>query len=218
MRLCAVIPVKSLAKGKSRLAGLLSIEERISLSVAMLRDMLECLCSSPYIASTVIVSSDPLIKGIAREFNTILVEDDVEHGVNTAVALADYIARGYDASVVLPHDLPLIDAIDLAMLYTSTLHNARCVVITPSSRLDGTNVLLRRPPDIISTHYDEDSYILHVKEALASNARVKILLSSRLMFDVDEPEDVRALLAKNHECNTRRYLLSILDGAKKGSI
>ncbi|MFN4336790.1 MAG: 2-phospho-L-lactate guanylyltransferase [Candidatus Nitrosocaldus sp.] len=212
MRVCAVIPVKNLARGKSRLAPLLSVEERINLSIAMLRDMLECLCSSPYINTIVIVSSDLLVKDIAEEYDAVLVvEDKDEYGVNNAVTLADSITKDYDASIVLPHDLPLIGVIDLAMLYNAMLHNTRCVIITPSSRLDGTNVLLRRPPNIIKTHYDEDSYILHVREALASNASVKILLSRRLMFDVDEPDDLYELLKSNHECNTTMYLSKILN-------
>jgi 2-phospho-L-lactate guanylyltransferase len=210
LRLCAIIPVKSLAKGKSRLATFLSMDERINLSIAMLRDMLGCLCSSPYIDSVIIVSSDPTIKGIAGEFNTVLVEDEYEQGVNSAVALADNIASRYDASVVLPHDIPLISAFDVLMLYTSMLKHARCVVITPSSRLDGTNVLLRRPPDVIKTHYDEDSYKLHLYEALSSNVKVKILLSNRLMLDLDGIDDIYALISSNHECNTKRYLMSIL--------
>ncbi|MEM2113173.1 MAG: 2-phospho-L-lactate guanylyltransferase [Candidatus Nitrosocaldus sp.] len=211
LRLCAIIPVKSLARGKSRLATLLSMEERINLSIAMLRDVLGCLCSSPYIDSVIIVSSDSIIKGIAKEFNTVLVEDAYEQGVNSAVALADHVASRYDASVVLPHDIPLINAFDVSMLYASMLKHVRCVVITPSSRLDGTNILLRRPPNVIKTHYDEDSYILHVREALTSDARVKILLSKRLMFDIDELDDLYELLTSNHECNTKRYISKILN-------
>lgn len=212
LRISAVIPVKNLARGKSRLAPLLSVEERINLSIAMLRDMLECLCSTSYISAVVIVSSDRLVKDVAEEYDAVsVIEDKDEQGVNNAVALADSITRDYDASVVLPHDLPLIDVIDLAMLYNTVLHNKRCVVITPSSRLDGTNVLLRRPPNIIKTHYDEDSYILHVREALANNARVKILLSKRLMSDIDEPADLYELLKSNRECNATRYLSKVLN-------
>ncbi len=212
LRISAVIPVKNLARGKSRLAPLLSVEERINLSIAMLRDMLECLCSTSYISAVVIVSSDRLVKDVAEEYDAVsVIEDKDEQGVNNAVALADSITRDYDASVVLPHDLPLIDVIDLAMLYNTVLHNTRCVVITPSSRLDGTNVLLRRPPNIIKTHYDEDSYILHVREALANNARVKILLSKRLMSDIDEPADLYELLKSNRECNATRYLSKVLN-------
>ncbi len=212
LRISAVIPVKNLARGKSRLAPLLSVEERINLSIAMLRDVLECLCSTSYISAVVIVSSDRLVKDVAEEYDAVsVIEDKDEQGVNNAVALADSITRDYDASVVLPHDLPLIDVIDLAMLYNTVLHNKRCVVITPSSRLDGTNVLLRRPPNIIKTHYDEDSYILHVREALANNARVKILLSKRLMSDIDEPADLYELLKSNRECNATRYLSKVLN-------
>ncbi|MEM0365070.1 MAG: 2-phospho-L-lactate guanylyltransferase [Candidatus Nitrosocaldus sp.] len=210
LRLCAIVPVKNLARGKSRLATLLSVEKRINLSIAMLRDVLGCLCSSPCIDSVIIVGSDTIVKDIAGEFNAMFVEDAYEQGVNSAVALADDIARRYDASVVLPHDIPLISELDVLMLYTSMLKHERCVVITPSSRLDGTNILLRRPPDVIKTHYDEDSYILHLNEALSSDVRLKILLSSRLMFDVDEPDDIYALMSSNHECNAKRYLMSIL--------
>ena len=38
-------------------------------------------------------------------------------------------------------------------------------IIVPSRRFDGTNALVRMPIDLMETHYDEDSYKIHLNTA-----------------------------------------------------
>jgi 2-phospho-L-lactate/phosphoenolpyruvate guanylyltransferase len=70
---------------------------------------------------------------------------------------------------------------------------SRCIVICPSLRYDGTNMLLRKPPSVIATFYDNDSYNMHVKAALKLGIPVKALFSKSVMYDIDTPEDAQQL-------------------------
>ena len=193
MRLCAIIPVKRLDKGKSRLARVLNVKERAMLSAAMLKDILHVISYSHYISDVFVVTSDDTVKEIAYSYGALVLKGE-DKGVNHAVSLANEYVKDYHASVILPHDIPLISNLDIAMLYNSALYSKECIVITPSHRLDGTNALLRKSPLIIDTHYDEDSYTLHIKEAMSKGVRVKILLSKGLMYDIDEIDDLYYML------------------------
>ncbi len=210
MRLCAIIPVKRLDKSKSRLAEVLSNEERVMLSVAMLKDLLSTLSYSKYVSSVFVITSDDTVKEIAYSYKAVVIQDK-DKGVNHAVSIANDYVKGYDASVVLPHDIPLISNLDVAMLYNSALYSRECVVITPSHRFDGTNALLRRNPFIINTHYDEDSYTLHVKEAMEKGVRVKILLCKGLMYDIDEADDLYTMASIIKESNKYVYTKELLE-------
>ena len=79
------------------------------------------------------------------------------------------------------------------------LAGGRCIVICPSLRYDGTNVLLRMPPSVIPTSYDDNSYEAHVRSAKDAQAAVHVAKIERLMFDVDTPEDARQLASMPDE-------------------
>jgi len=215
MRLCAIVPVKSLINGKSRLAKLLSAEQRSMLCISMLKDVLSTLVRSRLIEGVAVVTSDSKVKEVAYSYGATVLEDR-EQGVNNAVAVADSYASNFDASLVLPQDIPLVDILDIEFIYNAALYSKRCVVITPSWRLDGTNALLRRGPKIIETHYDEDSYTMHIREALEKGVKVKILLSKRVMQDIDDVDDLYSVLNDNNCIGmkrisyTKEYLGSIL--------
>lgn len=208
MNIYAIIPVKTLASSKKRLAKLLTVNERIKLSEAMLYDVLHTTCSCRRISNVIVISKDERVLTIAGEFGATVVREENELGVNAAVALADNICRKADASVVIPQDLPLILPSDIDMLCSSA-NGKNCVIITPSHRYDGTNALLRKPPTVIKTHYDEDSYEIHVKTAKEHKVPVKIVINRRLMLDLDEPRDITHIMLDKGSTKTVSYLHKI---------
>lgn len=208
MNAYAIVPVKAFAGSKKRLARILTVDQRIKLSEAMLYDVLQCLCNSS-VSKIIVVTGDERVTQISKEFGASIVREEKELGVNKAIALADGVCRQADASMVIPQDLPLIQPEDIEMLRLSA-RESRCVVITPSHRYDGTNALLRRPPGVMETHYDEDSYGIHVHKASEKGISVKIAMSRRLMLDLDEPGDISHILAANHDCRTTEYLCRIM--------
>jgi 2-phospho-L-lactate guanylyltransferase len=208
LNIYAIIPVKTLASSKKRLAKLLTVNERIKLSEAMLYDVLHTTCSCRRISNVIVISKDERVLTIAGEFGATVVREENELGVNAAVALADNICRKADASVVIPQDLPLILPSDIDMLCSSA-NGKNCVIITPSHRYDGTNALLRKPPTVIKTHYDEDSYEIHVKTAKEHKVPVKIVINRRLMLDLDEPRDITHIMLDKGSTKTVSYLHKI---------
>ncbi len=207
MKITAIVPVKTFVDSKKRLSTILSVEERIRLSEAMLHDVLESVSNSASIDRILVVSGDSNVLPIAGRFGAAFLHEERERGVNAAVALADRLCAdpGTEATVVIPQDLPLMLPSDIEMLCSSASEK-RCVLVTPSHRYDGTNALLRRPPGIMETHYDEDSYEIHVQKAREKKAAVKIVLNRRLMLDLDEPADMQQILAANAENRTMSCL------------
>ena len=192
LKVFAIVPVKNFEKGKSRLASLLTVKERIKLSELFLELTLNTLTKTPVLSQVVIVSSDKRAEEIVKKYEAIFLEEKKDQGVNAAVALADtYISENaVDASIVVPQDLPLLLPEDIECICTAAEKNERCLVICPSLRFDGSNALLRRPPLLLKTNYDNDSYNIHIKNAEASNACVKSIYIKRIMIDIDTIEDI----------------------------
>ncbi|MGH9922500.1 MAG: 2-phospho-L-lactate guanylyltransferase [Nitrososphaerales archaeon] len=208
MNTYAIVPVKTFANGKKRLGSVLTVDERIKLSEAMLYDVLDAVSNCRSISKTIIVSKDERILSIAKEFGTTIVNEEEELGVNAAVALTDDICRDSDASVVIPQDLPLLQPSDLDA-FCKSAGNENCVIITPSHRYDGTNALLRKPANIMKTHYDEDSYEIHLKKARENSIPAKIIMNRRLMLDLDEPSDITHIMSEDSGTRTVTYLKEI---------
>jgi 2-phospho-L-lactate guanylyltransferase len=193
------VPVKNFESGKSRLASLLTVEERVKLSELFLDYTLNTLTNTSAISNVVVVSSDKRAEGIAKIHNVKFLQEKKNQGVNAAVALADVYISEYavDATIVIPQDLPLLLPEDIERICTSAQEHEKCLVICPSLRFDGSNALLRRPPLLITTNYDNDSYNVHIKKAKASDAIIKIIKTKRIMTDIDTVEDVINLIKIN---------------------
>jgi len=61
-----VVPVKALAKAKTRLAPLLSPQERQRLALFMLGDLLDKLRNIPEITGIIVVTPDPEIANLSK--------------------------------------------------------------------------------------------------------------------------------------------------------
>ena len=194
MKTFFIIPVKRFENSKTRLSSMLSADERIELASLMLDDTLATLRVRGL--QILVVSGDRRAKQIADSHGARFIHEEKDSGVNSAVALADRycIDAGADESMVVPQDLPLLNAGDINQIIASAKEE-RCMAVCPSLRYDGTNVLLRRPPDVIKTHYDNNSYAMHMKSASDAGVPAHVIKPERLMFDIDTPEDV-AHLAK----------------------
>ena len=67
-------------------------------------------------------------------------------------------------------------------------------IVVPSRRFDGTNALVRKPVNLMKTHYDEDSYKIHMSTAKEMTRDVSLVFVKRIMWDVDNMEDLKFLL------------------------
>jgi 2-phospho-L-lactate guanylyltransferase len=192
LQIAAIIPVKTFSKAKSRLG--LSQEKTEQLCKIMLDEVLSAISQSQ-INKTVIISRDESALEIAKKYNTIQIFEEKENGVNAAVALAEkyLLENRFDTSVVFPQDIPLIRSqdIDELLKYQKTPQ----LIVVPSRKFDGTNALLRSPVNVMETHYDEDSYKIHLTTGKSRNIPTSFALISRIMWDVDDQGDLEFIMS-----------------------
>ena len=194
LRIGAIIPVKTFSRAKSRLS--LSPEKTEKICRLMLESVLKSVSQSDVIAKTVLVSKDENALEIGKKFGAHGIYDETEQGVNSAVLLADkYFAQeGFEGTMVFPQDIPLMEPQDIRTLYQMRA-SERCVLVVPSRKFDGTNALFRTPPSVMETHYDEDSYKIHLNTAEKRDARSAMVLIRRMMLDIDDQSDLRFILS-----------------------
>jgi 2-phospho-L-lactate guanylyltransferase (CobY/MobA/RfbA family) len=86
------------------------------------------------------------------------------------------------------------------------------VLICPSYKFDGTNLLVRNPVNIFeNTRYDYGSFQGHLEASIKAGANTKVLLCTRLMIDLDTPEDLQLVLSGNISLNKSiSYLRKIM--------
>ncbi|PBO84310.1 MAG: 2-phospho-L-lactate guanylyltransferase [Thaumarchaeota archaeon] len=210
MKIAAIIPVKTFSNAKTRLD--LSPQKIEGLCKIMLEEILHIISISPQIEKTILVTKEEKAIEIGKKFNVIIIRDEKEESVNSAVALADkYLSENkFDASIVFPQDIPYIKTqdIDFMLKYMAQPNFA---IIIPSRRFDGTNALVRMPIDLMKTHYDEDSYKIHMNTAKEHTLNVAMVFVKRIMWDVDNKEDLEFLLEQNDKPQIEAKIRELLD-------
>ena len=84
-------------------------------------------------------------------------------------------------------------------------------IIVPSRRFDGTNALVRMPVNLMKTHYDEDSYKIHMNTAKENTLNVAMIFVRRIMWDVDNMEDLDFLLEQNEKPQIAEKIRKVLE-------
>lgn len=198
MTLWAIVPVKPLRRGKSRLAGTLSEDERTELNRALLEHTLETLSELKEVDNVLVVSRDPNALNIARNHGARTVQEDGQPHLNTALKRATVIAQLYATRgvLVLPADLPLVTAEDIRTLLDRAV-KPPVVVIAPDRHKRGTNALVISPTGLIEYDFGENSFERHCAQVKKSGARLEIVELPSLGLDLDVPEDFE--LVKNLE-------------------
>ena len=191
MTLWAIVPVKPLRRGKSRLSSVLSEDARADLNRRLLIHTIETLKKMGEIVDVLVVSRDAHALSIARDHRArTLLEDGAPH-LNIALERATQVAISYKSNsvLVLPADLPQIDEEDIrAMLEAGS--KPPVVVLAPDYRNEGTNALLMNPAGIIEYDFGEGSFDRHRQRALEAGVDLKICELPSLAHDVDLPEDL----------------------------
>jgi 2-phospho-L-lactate guanylyltransferase len=190
----ALVPVKRLDEGKSRLQGVLERHALERLTLAMLADLLEALRAAPEVNRVIVLTPDPAVAAAARAAGAEALERD-DGGLNPALlrAGAELAASGVQRLLVVLGDVPgaLPDEIG-ALFHALTGLGGRGVVLAPS-RDGGTAALLRAPHDAIPPRFGEDSARAHRDLARALGVPFAEVALPSLALDVDRPEDLLSL-------------------------
>jgi len=194
MTLWAIVPVKPLRRGKSRLAGTLSEDERTELNQSLLKHTIETLSGLKEIEQVLVVSRDPHALTIARNHGARTVREDGQPQLNTALKRATIVAQVYATRgvLVLPADLPLISPEDIRELVDRAVEPP-VVVIAPDRHQKGTNALLISPSGLIEYDFGENSFQRHCERVKEVGARLEIVNLPSLGLDLDLPEDLELI-------------------------
>ena len=191
MTLWAIVPVKPLRRGKSRLSDVLSQDERTDLNRRLLAHTVDTLAAMPELEHVLVISRDQSALALARDHGARTVQESGAPQLNVALARATIVAREYATRGVLivPADLPLITSEDVRAMLERAV-DPPVVVVAPDHRRQGTNALLVCPAGLIEYEYGDGSFERHCELARQVGARLEICELPSLALDMDLPEDL----------------------------
>jgi 2-phospho-L-lactate guanylyltransferase len=116
-------------------------------------------------------------------------------GLNAAVraGLAAAKRAGARSALVLPGDVPLVQAADLTSLIAAAGNDPLAAVVVPDHAGSGTNALLLSPPGVLAPAFGPGSRARHEELARAAGAECRIAEPPSLLLDVDTLDDLAAL-------------------------
>lgn len=181
----AVIPLKSLATAKSRLAGVLSDDERRQLVIEMLERVVSAVRESGLVEQIALVTPE---RWLAERLGLVHLADRGDLNVSLQEGVQWALGVGAEQLLILPADLALINARDVIALWDTACEQAD---VTIARTVDGgTGALLLRPPDVLSPSFGPDSFQVHLDLSAEKGLSIWTVTREGLAVDVDEREDL----------------------------
>jgi 2-phospho-L-lactate/phosphoenolpyruvate guanylyltransferase len=201
-----LIPVKNLSTAKQRLAPILDQPARTELAQAMLHDVVSALAPWTDRPPCALVTSDPFAIELAQRYDFEIIPDPANPGETGAIEMATRICveRGIDSTLVIPADIPLIQASELEQVLQQAPVEGS--VLAPAADGRGTNAAFRRPANLFPLRFGNDSFKPHLAAARATGKPCIVLQLPSIAVDVDNPEDVQQLLSHPGETRTQSLL------------
>jgi len=205
----AVVPVKSLAAGKSRLAAALGRARAEALALAMLEDVVAALRAVPGLEVVAVVTPDrDVAEAAARAGARPLLGDDPGLDASLARAARELGAAAADGLLVVLGDVAGARAGELAELLAAGAAGAPPRAALAPSADGGTAALARRPPDAFASRFGPDSARRHREAAADAGVPLVELALPSLALDLDDEADLRAFLAGPGDGPRTRALLA----------
>ena len=191
-----LVPIKDTGSAKQRLAAVLDRPARTQLAQAMLQDVLSALHAWKKNAGVAVVTGDAFATALARDYGFEIIADPDNPGETGAIEMATRVCveRGAKETLVLPADIPLIQAWELEEIFKSAPETGALLVPAGDGR--GTNAVLRRPADLFPLRFGNDSFRPHHAAAQAAGKPCVVLKLPGIAVDVDNPEDLDLLIAQ----------------------
>ena len=199
-----LIPIKDTATAKQRLAPVLDQASRTQLAQAMLSDVLSAVHEWKDRLAVGIVTSDPYAMRLAEEYKFEIIPDPDNPGETGAIEMATRICveRGEESTLVIPADIPLIQAWELEEILEHAPTEGS--VLVPAGDGRGTNAIFRRPANLFPLRFGNDSFIPHHAAAQATGTRCVVLKLPGIAVDVDNPADLQQLISLPGETRAQR--------------
>ncbi len=203
-----LIPIKPLRIAKTRLARMLTPDERAGLVLWML-DRVLMSCREAGLPEVDLVGGDERIAELGRRYGARVLPE-LGSGLNQTLGQA--LATVGEACLVLAADLPLLRPEDLLRLLRPW-EERRAAVLAPS-RDGGTNALLRPPACPFTPAFGPGSAQRHRMQLVAAGASVEEVQTLGLLHDVDRPEDLTEAVRSLEDFPLTRLRRSGKVGAK----
>jgi len=198
----ALIPFKP-SGSKSRLSGLLSLEEREAFARAMLDDVIAAVKDvncRPVIIATELYDSEDIQVTIADK--------------DLSGALNEVLSQGAGPVLIIMADIPLANGQAIRRVISTQSD----IAIVPG-RGGGTNAIFIQDPTKFRVDYYGMSFLKHAKIAKDMGLSCEVVDSFLLHTDIDEEEDLVELLTHG-EGKSRKYLedLGFILSAEDGRV
>jgi len=187
-----IVPMKSLAEGKSRLRSVLTDEARRQLNYGLLLRILTAASEFPGSTRTAVISECADVLGVAAAMGALPLRQAPGSNLNDALkqgvdALRE---RSGDAILIAAADLPLITADDLKKM-ADIGRGEREVVVWTDKHRRGTNALYLPNDVTLSFQFGHDSCAKHYREGVAATGGASIEIDPHIAFDIDTADDLR---------------------------
>ena len=161
----------------------------------MLHDVLTTLHGWKDRPPVAIVTSDPYAVRLGVEYKFEIIPDPDDPGETGAIEMATRICfeRGADSTLVIPADIPLIQAWELEEILKHA--PAAGSVLVPAADGRGTNAAFRRPANLFPLRFGNDSFKPHHAAAKATGKPCVVLNLPGIAVDVDNPSDLQELIS-----------------------
>lgn len=206
MRAALLVPVKNLANAKQRLGEALDQARRSLLAEAMLRDVLTAAMGVAGWIDVFLVTDDARAKVLAAEFNFGVIEDNRDESETAAIAMATTWceAHGYDTTVVVPGDIPLMTSAELHRVLDAAPDEG--AVFVPAYDRRGSNCILRRPAALIALRFGNDSFLPHCEAMKKTGKQLVILEMPGIGLDIDNPHELELLVRREGNTHAQQLL------------
>jgi 2-phospho-L-lactate/phosphoenolpyruvate guanylyltransferase len=180
-----LIAIKRRVEGKSRLANVLPLQQRLALVRRMLAHVI-AECQRSQLAGPVAVLS-PERDTVPADI-PVLADPGIDLNAALEQASATLRALGQQECLVLPADLPQVQSQDIDTLIAAG-RSAGCALAGDAAGT-GTNALYLRLDRPFRYQFGAGSLARHRVAAVAAGLEARVLALPRVAADVDSPEDL----------------------------
>ncbi|MFE6493632.1 2-phospho-L-lactate guanylyltransferase [Streptomyces sp. NPDC057748] len=187
-----VVPLKPLARAKSRLTPATGAELRPLLALAFARDTVAAALSCPAVLDVVVVTNDPEASAALTAIGARIVPDEPDRGLNAALAHGERAVRAgrpRAAVAALNADLPALRPGELARVLDHSAEFPRAFV-TDAAGI-GTTFLSASPGVELHPAFGGPSRARHLESGAVE---IDLAGIDSVRQDVDTGDDLRAAL------------------------
>ena len=183
----AVVPMKPLNRSKTRLASVLSEQQRADLSLSMFSRVIAA--ANAALGIVWVVGGDDAVRHTAERLGALWREDP-GRDLNDSLSIAfDEACKKGLSPIYLPADLPFVTAADIEKVVQAS-GGGETLTLSPAQQDGGTNAMLVPRCLPFPPVLGKDSFSLHKRQATLQGIPYAVCLSEGLALDLDTPDDL----------------------------